>query len=1070
TEALARNTAEHKGLVAHLARDLEARLAAWHRDRRGDPEAAEAALARALSHDPLNPEILAALAQLQRRAKGRPLVESLLRLSEATGGDLGLLREAAEIATDSIADRALAKSILERLMKLATERWFGREPPRDVTSGTPADPEPFVRWTIASLSRIYEEEGDAEQTVALLVLASDLPFDSENRRDMRHRAAALAVDKLGDRERAIELYRSLFSEDPGDAIAAATLGGLLEQLGRHADLLELRQKQLVANPNPDLRLEVARLKVLLGRPDDALATLEANLKEEPRHEETVRALVDIYLRAERHADLTTLLADQAALAEAAGDVTVASLFWARAASVAEEKLDDANGAITYHARVVALEPSAASYDALARLSARRQDFTEAAQYLVLLRDCVGPAERAGVTLRLADALVSAGREDQARQRLEAAVAEEPQEETLRTKLASVYQRTREYAPLAGLLATGATYAASSEVKLALLREAADLYWHQCNMPAQAVPLLEQALELDPDNRAIRLLLADTLGAAGRIQEGRALLRAAIEAFGGRRPKERAPIHHHLARLDLLAGERTQALAELEAATRIDPANAEILRALAELARDTGEIDRAERSYRALLAVVRRQDEPDESTPIVRTEVLLELSEIARQQGQADRAEEILESALEAAAAHPMEALRLERALRQRESWKALAKALQMKLERAQGDAERTALTIEVLFELADVLGNKLGRAEDAFAFGLRAIEAAPDSPRVHEAMLDLAKRTKSLPRYVDTLSRLAKGAEATRPSLAGSLYLRLGALVEDELEDDARALGIFEEAERLGSDSGDVLRALERLYGRVGRREGQERVLARLVELEELASPHDPVKHADALSRLAALRLATPGGVEAASDLLSRALTLDPESAHALAVLRKAIDSHPDRLKLLDLYEETGRRKGQERLLLDALYRRSSRRETPTSVLREAVSLAQTLGEKPLAEELLERYATIARDDPAERAHSAWALILLAEYAEGRNELRDGLTLRLEAADYAEAEEARKVRTFVAHTASEKLGDAYFASKVYERLFEEDPSDRAAWEPLVALYRKMGDAERLARLLGKVVD
>ncbi|WP_394823719.1 tetratricopeptide repeat protein [Pendulispora albinea] len=1090
TVSLTRNIAGSPNLVAHLARDLEARVATWHRDRRGDPEAAEAALARALVHDPLNPALLASLANLQRRAKGRPLVESLLRLSEATGGDLELLREAAEIANDSIADRALGKSILERLMKLATERWFGREPPRDVTSGTPADPEQFVRWTIAALSRIYDEEGDAAKTVDLLVLASELPFDSDNRRTMRHQAAKIAVDKLGDRERAIALFQALFAEDPSDHAAAASLAELFQQQGRHADLLELREKQLAAAPHPALRLEVARLKVLLGRPEDAVATLQANLKDEPRHDETVRVLVDVYQRASRHADLTALLADQAALAEAGGDNEAASLFWARAAAVAEEKLDDANAAINYHARVVAIEPRAASYDALARLSMRRQDWTEAAQYLVLLRDHVDPDERAQVTLRLADALVSAGREDLARERLESAVAEEPREEKLRAHLGAIYQRTREYAPLAALLATGAAYADSNEVKLLRLREAADLYWHKCNMPAEAVPLLEQAAELDPENRAIRLLLADTLGAAGRIQEGRALLRAAIEAFGGRRPKERAPIHYHLARLDLLAGDRAPALAELEAATRIDPANAEILRTLAELARDDGELDRAERSYRALLAVVRRQDQPEESTPIVRTEVLLELSEIARRQGQTDRADEILESALEAATLHPVEASRLERALRARESWKALAKALEMKLERADRDAREGRDTREggdaregepredtgaerkaaILFELADVLGNKLGREDEAFGIGLRAIEAAPDSPSAHDAMLELAKRTHAVPRYVDTLARLAKAAAAKDKKLAGALYLRLGGIASSELEDDARALFMYEEAEQLESDSRDVLRALESLYGRAGKREGQERVLARLVELEAAAQPPNPAQHGGALSRLAALRLSTPGGVEAATDLLASALALDSENVHALSVLEKAIDAHPDRLKLLDLYEQTGRRPGQERLLLDALQRRSRRPDTPTSVLREAVSLAQSLGEKALVEELLGRYVSLARANEEEREHAAWALTLLAECAEARNELRDGLTLRLEAADYADPEEARKVRMFVARTAADRLGDPYFAAKVYERLFEQRPDDRTVWEPLGALYRKVGDSERLARLLGQVTD
>jgi len=693
---------------------------------------------------------------------------------------------------------------------------------------------------------------------------------------------------------------------------------------------------------------------------------------------------------------------------------------------------------------------------------------------VLLRDVSPVAERSAVTLRLADALVSAGREDLARQRLEEAVHEEPAAEPLRARLASIYQSTEDHAPLAALLAMGAEHATENETKLLRLREAATLYREKCNMPDQAVPLLERAAALDPEDRGIRLILADTLGAAGRLEEARALLRTAIESFGGRRPKERAPVHYHLARLDLLAGDRAQAVSELEAATRIDPANAEILRALAELARDAGQFERAERSYRALLAVVRRQDDPDESVPIVRTEVLLELSEVARHQGETERAEEILESALEAASAHPVEASRLERALRKRESWKTLAKALKMRLSRESDDSPRSA---EALFELADVLGTKLGEHDEAFTMGLRALEMAPSKPEAHDTLLALAKQIGAVNRYTDALSRLAKSAEAKDTQLAGSLLLRLGAVVESELHDDGKAADIFERAEALaakgGSESADVLRALERLYRRLEKREGQERVLTRLVEIEQGATPVDASRLADALSRLAGLRLANEDGIDEGCELLSRAAVLDPKNETVLTLLREAVDKHPTHTGMLDLYERAGRRPGQERVLLDALRRRSALPDQGPGPLREAVTLARDLGEMALAEELLQRYVAIARDDEGEREHAVWALVLLAECAEARNELRDGLKLRLEAADFAPTDYARQIRFAVAQAASEKLKDAYFAASIYQKLFEETPSDRAVWMPLLELHRASGqprDSERLITLLASVID
>ncbi|MEO8875520.1 MAG: tetratricopeptide repeat protein, partial [Polyangiaceae bacterium] len=800
--------AERGDLLPHIGRELEARVAEWHRDRRGDPDGAESAFTRALTHDPSNAELLGALAQLQRRAKGRPLVDSLLRLSQATGGDLDLLREAAEIATSSIADRALAKSILERLLRLATDRWVGTAEPNGVTSGGASGPDTYARWAVDELVRIYNEEGDAEKIVDLLVDAARLPFELDTTRSMLHQAARVSVDRLGDLDRAIALFRSLFDSDSGDSHAARELVTLYASLGRREELLALREKQISiateASERIELRLETARLQSELRRGDAAIVTLQANLREEPRHPQTVGALVGVLVAREQNAELATLLADQAQLAEASNDLPGASNFWAQAAGVAEERLNDADAAMTYFGRVVAIAPNAAALDALSRLSIARQDFAGAADYLTQLRECVPDEERPAVTLRLADALMSSGREDLARARLEDAMSSHPKAEELRSRLATMYREKKDFRALATLLAQGAAHASSKEQKLERLREAAELYRGDVNAPELAIPLLEEACAQDPDDRPLKLELADTMGAAGQVTEARALLRGLIDEFGGRRPKERAPVHYHLARLDLRAGDKAQAVSELEAATRIDPANAEILRALAELARDDGQLERAERSYRALLAVVRRVENPAENAPIVRSEALLELSDIAKRQGEQERADEILESALEAAASHPVEGARLERALRKREDFATLAKALEAQLARVQEPAQSVAKMVE----LADVLAVQLQRPEEAFVMSLRAVDMAPQLSDAHDSAIALAKKVPGgNARYVTAVETLISGAESRSDTkLAGALLLRLGTTIATELHDDARAVAMFERAENLpGGDAGEVL-------------------------------------------------------------------------------------------------------------------------------------------------------------------------------------------------------------------------------------------------------------------------
>jgi tetratricopeptide (TPR) repeat protein len=1068
TAAFAAAVAERGVVPVAVGRALEARVAAWQRDRRGDPEAAEAAFARALAYDPSNAGLLGELAQLQRGKKGRPLVDSLLRLSHATGGDLDLLREAADVAAESVGDRGLAKSILERLLRLATERWRGLEDDGPVTLGSAASPSSYVDWGLHRLVRIHEEEGDAERVVELLVETSRLPFDRDRARAMRHDAARIASGRVGDVERAVTLYGALFDEDTEDARAVEGLVTLLEGSDRRADLLELRRKQVRATKDGEtrltLRLEVARLEHSVGDTSASVAALRANLEEDPRHAPTVAALTARLEAEGREAELASLLADQAQRAEDAAEIAKAADLWSRAARVADE-LGDPDAATARHERVIALEPRAASLDALARLAAQRGAWAKAAEHLEALLERAEDSERAAVAVRLAESWVNAGNPERARARLEEASAADPDAAVVGARLTTMYREGEEWNALAALLTRSAAHAPDKAARLAALREAAELYRTRCGTPDLAIPLLEQASDLEPEDRTTKLALADALGAAERYAEARSLLRALVDGFGGRRPKERAPVHYHLARLDLAMGDSGQALVELDAATRIDPANPEILRTLAELARSDGQMERAERSYRALLAVLRRVDQPAADAPIVRSEVLLELASIATLQGEKERAAELLESALEAASRSDVEGLRLEEALRAKGELTALARALEARI--ARGGAPRKSA--EALTELATLLDERLGQREAALTARLRAVALAPELPSMHDAALDLARRMETLPAYVEHLAALAAAAEARGDeTLACELSLRVGDVVERELHDDAGAAAHYERAQRFEVRLPDVLCALDRIYERLGDVDAQARVLARRVEIESMASGAPATT--DALYRLATLKLLREGTLEEGCDLLLSALAIAPELDRAEAALRAATEAHPRETRLIDLYERVGRTEGHERALVEALTLRSQLPGGSPEPLREAVSVARHIGDARLAESLLRRLVGRGQEGAPDPAHLAWALTTLAELREADDDVADAVALKRQAAELAEPEEARRLRFEVARLAADRLYDLTLAASTYEELHRHEPADRDAWELLLEVYRRMGKHAELADLIGRVVD
>ena len=1056
-------------LPPSVARDLHARLGVWQRDRRGDPEAAEAAFASALANDNLNAELLASLAQVQRRAKGRPLIDSLLRLSQATGGDLDLLREAAEIAMGSVADRALAKSILEQLLRLAKERWAGGSEGVSATAA-PSAHGPLVRWVVDELVRIHDEQGNPERSVDLLVESSRLPFPRTEAREMMLDAAARARRDLQDPERAIVIYAALYDEDPKDEAAATSLVSLYEEESRHGELLALRRRQVRGASTLDerltLRLAAAKLEEILGDVDASVQSLQGNLADQRRHGPSATELYRVLHAHARFGELALVLSEQANLAEADGEAVTAADLWVLAAGVAEDRLGDKPRAIAYYRRVVALEPRAAALDALAVLSTQAGEPARAAEYLERLRVQADPESMQSLTLRLADALAASGNETAARARLEDALGKSPSAEAIRNRLATAYRSAEQWAALAELLASGAEHAVDKAAHLARLLEAADLFITRCRAPEKAVPLLERASDLEPNERAIRLTLADALGASQRFPEARALLRSLVDSFGGRRPKERGPVHYHLARLELKMGDRARALVELDAATRIDPGNPEILRALAELARDDGQFERAERSYRALLVALKRPEEADPGAPMARSEVLLELSRIADRQGEHERSREILESALETAARGDVEAARFESALRESGQWTTLVRALEARLARV-GDA---AAAVPLLSHLADVLDMQLGHVADAFAARQRAVWLQPDSREAHEAALGLARRSDGVLRYVDEVEKMVTRAEeAGETTRAADLLVRLGRVVEAELKDESRAALLFERAMQLGpaTPSLEVLRALDAVYERSGDVEAQMRILAQRVEAESAEA--DAGARADALFRFSALLFTSPVTADDACDRLEAALALSDERERALATLKDACTRHPSNDRILALYETAARRPGYERSLVDALSRRADLPPVTPAHLREAIEVAQRIGDGALADLMLRRFIEHARSS-GEMTGLAWALAALADLREGAGDIEDAVVLKREALAHAEPDFARRLRFEVAHLAAEALEDLALAADTYEGALAVEVGDREAWQPLLEVYRRMGASSRLASLLGRAAD
>jgi tetratricopeptide (TPR) repeat protein len=144
-----------------------------------------------------------------------------------------------------------------------------------------------------------------------------------------------------------------------------------------------------------------------------------------------------------------------------------------------------------------------------------------------------------------------------------------------------------------------------------------------------------------------LSLCDLYIAADRSRDAIPVLEKIIESYGTRRAKEVAVYHHRLGQAYEGLGELDEALKRYDAAFKIDLTSVPILRDLGRLCLAKNDLDRAQKTYRALLL---QKLGPDAG--ISKADVYFRLGEISLKQGDAMKAKSMLERAIVEGGDHP----------------------------------------------------------------------------------------------------------------------------------------------------------------------------------------------------------------------------------------------------------------------------------------------------------------------------------------------------------------------------------------------------------------------------------
>jgi tetratricopeptide (TPR) repeat protein len=500
-------------------------LAAYYDAELGDPVKAVAAYRRLMDTDPSNPATIrragAALARLYEEARSWPELRAVMRKqaewAEDAGERRGLLARVASLEEIQLADHDAA---------VAT--W------RDVLADHPTDAD-----ALGALERLYQGASAWRELIDVLRRKLD-HADDGTAKQLLARIAEIHEVMLEEADEAIAAHLEILDRDGGDRRALDELARLYREAARHADLLDVleRQAQLDAGHGLgiDRHVEIARLlSGPLARPVEALERWASVLDREPEHPSAIAAveaalgdpelrvtaagiLRPVYDATAQHGRLAQLQLRAADWADDPGDKLRA---YAEVVRLREHRLDDLPGA--FEAQLLALSHAAAEpelaqviaqTERLAGELGREADLIDA--YCAVAPNVLDAEIQRRLYLDVAD-LSRAVRKDLplAGAYYQKVLDGQPDDRRALVALESIYRDTNDDERLTEILLRQADSAnADVDERVGALVEAAGLYV-TLDRPDDAIATWEQVLAVAPERRDAVAALEGLYRAQGR---------------------------------------------------------------------------------------------------------------------------------------------------------------------------------------------------------------------------------------------------------------------------------------------------------------------------------------------------------------------------------------------------------------------------------------------------------------------------------------------------------------------------------------------------------------------------
>ncbi|MDB4961753.1 MAG: repeat-containing protein [Myxococcales bacterium] len=1055
-------------------------LAAYYDLQLGDAPRAIAAYRRWLDVDGTNPTTIrrstTSLARLYNESRAWPELRAVMK-------------KQAEWAEDPGERRAL----LARVAALEEEQLSNREAAigtwRDLLTDQPTD-----AGALNALERLYQQSESWRELIDILHRKLDHASPPEARQ-LLARIAEIHEVMLEEPDEAIAAHLDILDRDANDATALRELARLYREAGRHADLLEVLERQAGLDPSARISLFVEIAQLLTGplaRPIEALDRWKAVLDEEPEHPQAIAAveaaLDDLDLRLTA-AEILRPVYDGTTQYERLAQLLLRTVDWADDPSaklhalsevvrLREYQLDDKPGALA--ALILALQHAAtepelpqvvAEVERLAGELGRESDLIDA--YREVAPNVLDSEIQRRLYLDVADLARAVRRDLQlAREYYQKVLDGQIDDRRALAALESIYRETNDNEKLTEVLLRQAD-AATADVddRVGALVEAAGLYI-ELDRIDDSISTWEQVLAVAPERRDAVDALEQLYRSQGRwpdvvdLYERRLGFATSIEEAVGLRVQLGEIHERHLHDIEAaidnysaaLSGDsrHVQALAAVERFL-VDPE----LRAMA--AEVLEPIYVAQQRWPELIRVHEAKLE-SASDPRERLRITRFVARLYEEQLEDfENASRWYARLFREAPSDPAIRDQLQRLAGMVDNWAFVAQTYQQYLDDEEGESLELR---DVAIAVAAIYDRRLAQHDQAFIAYRRALSIQVDEARPNEREL--------IRRLEEMLGRTQKWAELVTiyedviarsdDDLRREALIKRARLLEDGVADPARAVDGWREvvAATEGGGSPVVEHAYREAVGELERLYRQGSQWTELVDLFEsrLSRSQNQNETADLRLRLAEVLEIEVADINAALDQLEHVIAEGRLWERAVGSLERLVIHEQHRERIADLLEPVYRDQDWWQKLVVIL-------DAKLDFIRDPIDQVSVLHEIALIHEqrggaldlALEALARAWRIDVADD-ESLMKLLSLAGKLEAWD---DAVTTLEEGAAVAPNQDlAAGLWARAAEIHEAQRGDLQLAIRAWRKVEESRPDDVVA---LAALDRLLAVEGRVAELV-----